>query len=520
MTYRIGIDVGGTNTDAVLIDENMKVLSSYKAATSNDIMDGIKDSIHFVLTDSAVDKRLVTHAMLGTTQCTNAIVERKKLNKVGVIRIGYPATTAVPPLFDWPKDLVEEIGNHTYIVSGGYEYDGQEIVPVNKEEIIEVVDNLKESVQSIAVTGVHSPVRADQEKMVLNTIKDICPNMPVSLSHEIGSMGLLERENATVLNSSLQYVIQTVVDGFKAALEANNLCPYIFLGQNDGTLMKPNFALKYPIFTIGCGPTNSIRGAVHLSGLEDSMIIDVGGTTTDIGVVKRGFPRESSIAVEIGGVRTNFRMPDVLSVGLGGGTIIRQEQEGVRIGPDSVGHQLTEKGIVFGGDTLTATDVSIGAGVVTLEEVEKSGLDKSLCQKTHKGMMQLIEEAVDRMKTNHRDIPVVLTGGGSILLSSDIAGANPVLKPEYFEVANALGAAISDVSGEVEKVYSLDELSYQEVIEDAKKQAIQQAKEASADPDTIRIVSIEDIPLAYMPGNAMIVKVKAVGKLASELRGN
>src|SRR5690625_1338257 len=127
--------------------------------------------------------------------------------------------------------------------------------------------------------------------------------------------------------------------------------------------MKPEFALKYHIFTIGCGPTNSIRGAVYLSNLEDTMIIDVGGTTTDIGVVQNGFPRESSVAVEIGGIRTNFRMPDLLSFGLGGGTIIRHMDDGqLTVGPDSVGYQLTEKGLIFGGDTFTATDVAIAQG--------------------------------------------------------------------------------------------------------------------------------------------------------------
>src|SRR5690625_6022938 len=87
MSYRIGIDVGGTNTDVVLIDEHMNVISKYKSATTNDIMKGIQESIHFILNDSGVEKQLITHAMLGTTQCTNAIVERRNLNHVGVIRI-------------------------------------------------------------------------------------------------------------------------------------------------------------------------------------------------------------------------------------------------------------------------------------------------------------------------------------------------------------------------------------------------------------------------------------------------
>lgn len=513
MSYRIGIDVGGTNTDVVLIDEHMNVISKYKSATTNDIMKGIQESIHFILNDSGVEKQLITHAMLGTTQCTNAIVERRNLNHVGVIRIGYPATTAVPPLYDWPEDLLKEIGPHQYIVQGGYEYNGEEIVPIDRTEILRTLEKMEGEVQAIAVTGVHSPVRAEQENTVLEIIKDLYPDMPVSLSHEIGSIGLLERENATVLNASLQKVMRRVVNGFKEALNANKLHPHIFLGQNDGTLMKPEFALKYPIFTIGCGPTNSIRGAVYLSNLEDTMIIDVGGTTTDIGVVQNGFPRESSMAVEIGGVRTNFRMPDILSVGIGGGTVIHEHERDIEIGPESVGHELTKKGVIFGGNTLTATDIAVGTGLAKIPDTDTSQLELIRCQKAHNKIMKQVEIAIDRMKTSGQDIPVVLTGGGSIILSEQMAGTNKVIKPDHFEVANAIGAAISDVSGEVEKVYSLDEISYEDAIEDAKELAIQNAIQASADADTINIVSIDTIPLAYMPGNAMIIKVKAVGNL-------
>ncbi|MEK4029162.1 hydantoinase/oxoprolinase family protein [Pseudobacillus sp. FSL P4-0506] len=515
MSYRIGIDVGGTNTDAVLIDENMQVIAKYKSATSANIMSGIHDSIARILAESGVDKKHVTHAMLGTTHCTNAIVERKNLNRVGVIRIGYPATTSIPPLYNWPQDLLEAIGNHQYVVSGGYEFNGDEIVPIDEEEIRSIVNEIKEEVDAIAVVGVYSPVRPDQEVRVQEIIKEIVPDMHVSLSHEIGSMGLLERENAATLNAALIQVIKLVVNGFTAALTANGLDPEIFLGQNDGTLMTTDYALSYPIFTIGCGPTNSIRGAVYLSGIENAMILDIGGTTTDIGVVKNGFPRESSVAIEIGGVRTNFRMPDMLSIGIGGGTIIRKNETGYTIGPDSVGHEITKKGIIFGGDILTATDIAFGAGMATIDllDLNADALDKTECKEAHKQIVHEVEVAIDRMKTNADDVSIILSGGGSILLPSSIKGAREVIKPEHFEVANAIGAAIGDISGEVEKVYSLSEQSYAEAIEEAKELAIERAIKANADPKTVKIVSIEDIPLAYMPGNALFIKVKAVGQL-------
>ena len=141
--------------------------------------------------------------------------------------------------------------------------------------------------------------------------------MPISRSHEIGSIGLLERENATVLNAALTGVAERATEGFAAALRASGITAAAFLSQNDGTLMTFERAAGQPVLTIGSGPTNSLRGGGWLAGLRDAVVVDVGGTTADLGVLVKGFPRESAAAVEVGGVRTNFRMPDLVSVALG-----------------------------------------------------------------------------------------------------------------------------------------------------------------------------------------------------------
>lgn len=142
-------------------------------------------------------------------------------------------------------------------------------------------------------------------------------DFPISISSEIGSVSLLERENATILNAALVDVAKTTSESFIAALAGENITgAEVYLCQNDGTLMSAEYAMRYPILTIACGPTNSIRGASFLTGLKDAVVVDVGGTTTDLGVLTHGFPRESMLAVEIGGVRTNFRMPDIISIAL------------------------------------------------------------------------------------------------------------------------------------------------------------------------------------------------------------
>lgn len=515
-TYRIGIDVGGTNTDAALLDSKLDTIHTVKVHTTRDVNEGIVESIRRLLAESGVNPARVQYAMLGTTHCTNAIVERKHLGKVGLIRIGAPATTSVPPLADWDDTLKAAVGPHAYVARGGYEYDGRTIVELDEAEIKDYLARMKGEVEAVAVCGVFSPVNASQEKRVAELAKEILgEGMPVTLSHEIGSIGILERENASLLNGALLNVIAGVVRGFEQALQSFGIDAGVYICQNDGTLMRSEYALRYPILTIACGPTNSIRGAAHLSGLNNALVVDIGGTTTDIGVLAQGFPRQSSAAAEIGGVRTNFRMPDILSIGIGGGTIVRAGGAGetVTVGPDSVGYELLKRGRIFGGDTLTATDVAVKLGRYEWDGARTEGLDASVCRQADEIITRDIEDAIDRMKTSAEDVDVILVGGGSILVPDKLQGVARIVRPDHYDAANAIGAALGEVSGETERIYSLDEMTYEEAMADAKNHAVEQAVLAGADRATVQIVLSEDIPLAYMPGNALLVKVKAAGRL-------
>jgi N-methylhydantoinase A/oxoprolinase/acetone carboxylase beta subunit len=218
------------------------------------------------------------------------------------------------------------------------------------------------------------------------------------------------------------------------------------------------------------------------------------------------------VAVDIGGVRTNFRMPDVYSFGLGGGSLVREEP--LRVGPQSVGYKLTKEALVFGGDTLTTSDVAVAAGVADFGDRSLvASLDKSLVEDTIDLIQSMAEAAVDRMKTSAADVPVIVVGGGSVLIARPIAGASEMVKPPHFEAANAVGAAIAQISGEVDRVYALDIMSRDAALDDAKGEATAKAIEAGADPQTVAIVDVEDVPLAYLPGNATRIRVKAVGDL-------
>ena len=509
--YKLGIDVGGTNTDAVLIDENLQVVASVKQHTTPDIYDGILNSVRAVLDQSGVDRSQIRQAMLGTTQCTNAIVERKNLVPIGILRIGAPASRGIPPMVDWAEDL-KAIAVRTAVVGGGFEYDGKELAPFDAEAAAAFFEELKaQNIKSVAISCVFSTVRNDHELAAAELCRRIMgEDVHVSVSSEIGSMGLIERENATILNAALYKVAQSFTEGFARSLADEGVTnAEVYLSQNDGTLMTMEYARRYPILTIACGPTNSIRGACYLSRMKNAVVIDVGGTTTDLGVIQNGFPRESGVAVTIGGVRTNFRMPDVISIGLGGGSIVRQQADGtVTVGPDSVA-------LCFGGDVCTATDIAVRLGMADLGDRERvAHLEESFARKALDTIRSLCEDALDAMKVSSEDVDVILVGGGAIVLPPKLAGARTVTQPECGGVANAIGSAISKVSGTYEQLIDYDKTPRDEALAQARAQAVELAVAAGAIRETVEIIDAEDVPLQYYPGNTARVKIKAAGDLA------
>jgi N-methylhydantoinase A/oxoprolinase/acetone carboxylase beta subunit len=512
MALRIGVDVGGTNTDAVLMDD-LTVVAKIKTPTTEDVTGGITTALTHILGVSNTPTSAVAAVMIGTTHFTNAVVERRRLKPTAAIRLGLPATEALPPMVDWPDDLKATLGAHTYLCHGGHEFDGRPITPLDPDELRRVADDIaRKGIDAVAISSVFSPVNTSLEEEAEAIIKEAIPGVTVTRSAEIGRIGLLERENAAILNSCLRALATHTVLAFKKAIADMGISAPLYLTQNDGTLMSGEFAEQYPVLTFASGPTNSMRGAAFLSGLRDAMVVDVGGTTSDVGALTHGFPREASVAVDIGGVRTNFRMPDVFSFGLGGGSLVKTDP--LAIGPQSVGFRLTEKALVFGGDTLTTTDIAVAAGVA---DIGDRSLVKHLAPSLVKAAMDRIQEmseaAVDRMKTSAEPVPVIVVGGGSILIARPIAGASQMVIPDHFGAANAVGAAIAQISGEVDRVYSLASMSREAALDDAKSEATAKAVEAGADRRTVEIVDVEDVPLAYLPGNATRIRVKAVGDL-------
>jgi N-methylhydantoinase A/oxoprolinase/acetone carboxylase beta subunit len=404
----------------------------------------------------------------------------------------------------------------SYLAHGGYEFDGRPIAALDEQEIRSIAHQIRDAgIRCVAISAVFSPVNPDQEQQAAEVIAAEIPDARISLSHEIGRIGLLERENAAAMNACLSDLAVRIVRSFREALSGLGITAPFFISQNDGTLMSADHVEKYPVLTFASGPTNSMRGAAFLSSLKDAVVVDIGGTTSDVGVLAQGFPREASVAVRIGGVRTNFRMPDVLSFGLGGGSHVQIDP--LQVGPRSVGYEITSRALVFGGAELTATDVAVAAGLADIgDRTRVTGLDPQITQSVLHRMWDMVEVSIDRMKTAPGPAPVILVGGGIILIGSQLNGASELLRPEHAAVANAIGAAIAQVGGEVDRVFSLDTVPRDQALEQAKDEARDRVLREGAAPGSVEIVDVEEIPLAYLPGNATRIRVKAVGDLVMD----
>ncbi|KLT44591.1 putative hydantoinase [Cutaneotrichosporon oleaginosum] len=524
---RIGVDVGGTNTDAVVLDLTpgcaAPVLAAHKAPTTPDVAEGIQAAIAATLAVAGVDKRRIQAVAIGTTSFVNSLIERDatKLERVAVVRLCGPFSRRCPPFASFPYELRAVLEGPVFFANGGLEVDGREIDPIDPAEIRAICAAMRErDVRAVVVSGCYSPIDDEfrQEERVGAIIRAELPGARVTLSKDVAHIGLLQRENATILNAALLRYAESTVAGFRASTAALDLACPIFLTSNDGTLMTCDQAARLPIRTFSSGPTNSMRGAHFLASLtgakrETALVIDVGGTTTEIGVLlPTGFPRQAGAFHELVGVPLNFSMPHVHSMGLGGGSRVRVGEK-TTVGPDSVGYRITEEALCFGGRTLVATDIAVAAGKGGRigDASLVAGVDEATVKSAQARIKAMIELAIDSMKTSAADVPVYLVGGGAILVPDDLAGVSHVHRFPYYDAANAVGAACAQVSAVIDTFEDTSTKSIAVVQREVEARAVARAVANGADPQRTNVVESEAIPIAYTTGKCRFY-VKAAGE--------
>jgi N-methylhydantoinase A/oxoprolinase/acetone carboxylase beta subunit len=503
MAIVVGIDVGGTNTDAVLVREG-HIVSRAKVPTTPNVQGGIMIALATVVGTS--DARRVH---IGTTAFTNALIERRDLAQVGAIRVGRPVSESLPPTSDWPPDLALAAGVQSFFVSGGREYDGQAIGTVDRGEIRHVARQLAASgVRQVGVTAVFGTSHPADEIRVAAWLTEENPDLQISMSHQIGRFGILERENATLLNAMLRPLAQRTLGAYEAAVPAN-----LFISQNDGTVVGAARATEAPIFTVASGPTNSLRGASILASLQEAIVLDVGGTTTDAGLVRAGYPQSAGLDLRVAGVRTNFRMPNLCSIGVGGGSVVNPSTG--EVGPESVGYRLTDEALVFGGSTLTLTDIGVASGRIELGDRSRAtGIGVDVIARVDQHLRMRLSRLLENFERSGDKLPIVLVGGGGSLISDLLRDLDrDVIRPPNGDIANAYGAAMAQVGGEVDMTFSAGSISRADALACAEHEAHRRAAEAGASVDTITTVELEDAALSYLATDALRVRARAYGEI-------
>ncbi|MEA2349419.1 MAG: hypothetical protein QOG86_360 [Thermoleophilaceae bacterium] len=456
----LGIVAGARHVDAVVMDRRGRLHMKVTARATGDVRTDLGAAVRAVIASGSVDPPRIKRLMMVGNRRTS-LSEWPGLNRVGILRIGSPLTHALPPLSGWPAELRTRVSAGEAIVPGGAEYDGRPAAALDEDAIARFLDEVAGEADGMAITSVFSPVAPDQELAAAEIVRrELGPSTHVSLSHEIGSVGLLERENATVLNGALVGAVEITAAAIHDALESEGVDPEVFVTQNDGTLMTLQHALRFPVLVIGNGPASAMRGAAYLSGVEDGLVVDVGPNEMDVGALVGGLPRESAGATRIEGVRVAFRTPDVRTLPFGGGSL---------------------------------ADLDEGA------------------RETLRLAREALADSVDRAKAELEAPPLVAVGAADELVPDDLPGVSEVIRPPDRDVARAIGAAMAPVSGRAETICSSRPDKRQAALDELRASACAQAVYAGADPLAVTVVQVEEQPLTYLADPAVRIRVKAAG---------
>lgn len=322
----LGIDTGGTYTDAAVLDlSTSKVLVKAKSPTTHeDLSVGILGAVDAVLATKQVCIDEISLVGISTTLATNSILEGRG-SEVGLIGIG------------WRPDFRTELGAKcTAFVKGTYDQRGREIEPLDEAEVEAAIDSVAPEVQAFAVSGLFGVLNPRHEERVRELIRSRT-NLPVVVGHELtAELGITERSVTAILNARLLPVIEKFMDGVESALRARSINAPIMVYKGDGSLMSVERAKARPVETILSGPAASLQGGRVLSGLDTCIVLDIGGTSTDIAFLDEGFPRLSRRGATVGRWRTKVRATDVWTAALGGDSHVGVVDGRITFGPERV----------------------------------------------------------------------------------------------------------------------------------------------------------------------------------------
>lgn len=375
-----------------------------------------------------------------------ALLTPQTLTRTACVRLSPTEAETAPPMSDWPPGLRAAVGEAVFQCAGGHAFDGRATDDVDLAEVDRIAARMRDlGVSTAAITSVFSPVNGAAENAVAARLAELVPGLRVSLSQEIGGIGLFERENATILNASLLRMAEQTARALMAAVRRVIPGARVYLARNDGTVMELAFGSRYPVLTLWSGQACAIHGAALLAGVQDCIVAHVRGATALVGVAQGGFARQALTEADAAGVAVSLRRAATVPVpGRPGGA-------------------------------------------------------------REPGALAQVVRAVDPTGR----LPVVIVG--EPVAESLLRGE--ALRPEYGDVAAAVGAARTRIGGTVDRIVSGDAGARAQAARDAESLALQRAVLAGAVDATVRIVESEELPVAYLPGDFVRLRVQAIGEL-------
>jgi N-methylhydantoinase A/oxoprolinase/acetone carboxylase beta subunit len=326
----IGFDTGGTFTDAVVMTADAKIIATAKALTTHwDLSLGIGEAMAAVLAQcpAGIVGKDIQLVSVSTTLATNAVVENR-FSPIATVLIGFDDAMVERARLDGGR------GGHLIRLSGGHDATGVALAPLDLATLEREVIKINPTVEAYAVAGTFSVRNSAHELAVKEWIR-AHTHKTVTCAHELSSKLDAPRRALTVaLNARLTPQIRQLVVALQAVLAKHTITAPLMLVKGDGSLMRAEMALEYPIETVLSGPAASVVGATFLTGLEHFMVADMGGTTTDVALVEQQRPRISQDGALIGGWRTLVEAVDVHTTGLGGDSEVRIDRHGeLCVGP-------------------------------------------------------------------------------------------------------------------------------------------------------------------------------------------
>ena len=459
----LGIDVGGTHTDAVLI-ENLKVKKKTKVRTNEkNLMESLSMVTAELLAGEDIEK--LDKVVLSTTISTNAIIQNK-IKRVSLILASGPGLS--PAMISFNDD--------THFVSGYVNHRGIEISEIDTEQVSWIGDRIQQDdIQHVGIVGKFSTRNPKQELKIRDIIGDRVKH--VSLGHRMsGHLNFPRRISTTYLNAAIWELYNDFVEQVMNFVRHWNITAPIYILKADGGTIDITHSAEIPVQTILSGPAASIMGILSIfDRKEDAIAIDIGGTTTDIAIFADGVPLLEALGVTINNRKTLIRGLRTKSIGVGGDSRVKFENSRIVIGPEREGPAAA-----FGGPYPTPTDAMIVLGMTEIGDTEKAmSAVQSIAGKMQNSVMEAAKSIIDQTcrdivfhiqsmieevnntpvytihellegKTlNPRTLYVVGGPAQSIAKTlGDLLGCS-VYIPEHAEVANAIGTALARTTAEI-----------------------------------------------------------------------